>query len=141
MYKMKDVCKMTGLTEKAIRLYMEQKLVEPKVEEGIHRNSYSFEEKDVERLKDIATLRSAGFGIADIKMMIEDPTNISSLVEEKESLLKSEIEHMKSLRQTINRLTIEEHSDVTKLADAIEPRSAHRKETPKISRGTYPVIP
>ena len=134
MYKMKDVYQMTGLTEKAIRLYMDQKLVEPRVEEGIYRNAYYFEEKDIERLKDIAALRNAGFGISDIKMMIEDPTTISSLVEEKESLLKNEIEHMKSLRQTINRLTIEEHSDVTKLADAIEPRSAYKKETAKMSR-------
>ena len=65
--KMKDACKMTGLTEKAIRLYMEKQLVEPKVEEGVHRNAYYFNQEDVERLKDIATLRNAGFGLADIK--------------------------------------------------------------------------
>ena len=127
MYKMKDVCNMTGLTEKAIRLYMEKKLVEPKVEEGIHRNSYYFSEDDVIRLKDIATLRSAGFGLADIKMMIEDPTNISSLVDERESLLKREIEQMKSLRRSMNNLTIEEHSDLTKLSEAIETRLPKEK--------------
>ena len=43
MYKMKDVCKITGLTEKAVRLYVEQSLVEPKIEQGIYRNTYSFE--------------------------------------------------------------------------------------------------
>ena len=37
MYKMKQVCQMTGLTEKAIRIYMDQKLISPKVEEGIIR--------------------------------------------------------------------------------------------------------
>ena len=126
MYKMKDVCRMTGLTEKAIRLYMEKQLVEPKVEEGVHRNAYYFNQEDVERLKDIATLRNAGFGLADIKMMIEDPTNISSLVEEKESLLKREIEQMQSIRRTINRLTIEEHTDITKLTNAMDGESAKK---------------
>lgn len=131
MYKMKDVCRMTGLTEKAIRLYMEKKLVEPKVEEGVHRNAYYFEEEDVERLKDIATLRSAGFGLGDIKMMLDDPTNISSLVEERESLLKREIEQMKSLRRSMNNLTINEYTDVTKFTEAMS-MDAPKKETSRL---------
>ena len=129
MYKMKDVCQMTGLTEKAVRLYMEQKLIEPKTEEGVHRKAYYFDENDIERLKDIAALRSAGFALADIKMMFEDPANISRLVEEKESLLAMEIEQKKSVQEVLKHLSIEEHSNVTKLADAIEPRSTYAKET------------
>lgn len=50
MYKMKQVCQMTGLSEKAIRIYMDQKLITPQIEEGIHRNAYFFSEGDVERL-------------------------------------------------------------------------------------------
>lgn len=119
MYKMKDACQMTGLTEKAIRLYMEKKLVEPRMELGVHRNAYSFSEEDIERLKDIAALRGAGFGLSDIKLMIDDPANISSLVEERETLLQREIEQMKSLRRTINNLTIEEHTNVSKLTEAM----------------------
>jgi len=129
MYKMKDVCQMTGLTEKAIRLYMEQKLVEPRMEEGVHRKAYYFSDKDIERLKDIAALRSAGFALADIKMMLDDPANISRLVEEKEALLAMEIEQKKSVQEVLKHLTIEEHSNVTKLADAIEPRTTYAKET------------
>ena len=129
MYKMKEVCQMTGLTEKAIRLYMEQKLVNPRVEDGIHRKAYFFDDKDVARLKDIAALRSAGFALADIKMMFDDPANISRLVEEKEALLAMEIEQKKSVQEVLKHLTIEEHSNVTKLADAIEPRTTYAKET------------
>ena len=77
---MKDVCRMTGLTEKAIRLYMEQKLVEPRMEEGVHRKAYYFNDTDIERLKDIAALRSAGFALADIKMMLDDPANACCLL-------------------------------------------------------------
>ena len=131
MYKMKQVCQMTGLTEKAIRIYMDQKLVTPKVEEGTHRNAYFFSEEDVERLKDILALRNAGFSIAEIKQMLENPEMLSLLIEEKKELLAGEILQKLALQDTLKNLTIEEHSDVTKLADAIEPRSSYAKETPK----------
>lgn len=131
MFKMKEVCQMTGLTEKAIRVYMEQKLVEPKVEEGPHRKSYYFEEKDIERLRDIAALRSAGFSLADIKLMIEDPVNISALVEEREALITMELSQKKNVQEALRHLSIEEYNSVTKLADAIEPRSTFAKETKK----------
>lgn len=131
VYKIKEVCQMTGLTDRAIRLYVEQGLVEPEISEGIHNKAYFFCDENVERLKDIATLRNAGFSLADIKLMIEDPINISSLVEEKEALLEVEINRMKAVQETLNRLTIQEHNDVTKLADAIEPRSTYAKETPR----------
>ena len=131
MYKMKQVCQMTGLTEKAIRIYMDQKLISPQIEEGIHRKAYFFSEEDVERLKDIFALRNAGFSIAEIRQMLANPEMLSILIEEKKELLEGEILQKLALQDTLKNLTIEEHSDVTKLADAIEPRTAYAKETPK----------
>lgn len=131
MYKMKQVCQMTGLSEKAIRIYMDQKLITPQTEEGIHRNAYFFSESDVERLKDILALRNAGFSIAEIKQMLENPEMLSMLIEEKKELLEGEILQKIALQDTLKNLTIEEHSDVTKLADAIEPRTTYAKEASK----------
>lgn len=131
MYKMKEVCQMTGLTDRAIRLYVEQELVKPEIRDGIHNKAIFFSEADVERLKDIAALRNADFSIADIKLMIQNPENISSIVGEKEALLAVEIKRMKDVQDTLAHLSIQEHNDVTKLADAIEPRSVYAKETPK----------
>ena len=131
MYKMKQVCQMTGLSEKAVRIYMDQKLIHPKVEEGVHRKAYFFSESDVERLKDILTLRNAGFSIAEIKQLMENPQMLSLLIEEKKAVLEGEIQHKLELQKTLENLTIEAHSDVTKLVDAIEPRSTYAKETPK----------
>lgn len=131
MYKMKQVCQMTGLTEKAIRIYMDQKLVTPQIEEGIHRNAYFFSEEDVERLRDILALRNAGFSIAEIKQMLENPEMLSLLIEEKKEILEGEILQKLALQDALKNLTIEEHSDVTKLADAIEPRTTYAKEKPK----------
>jgi len=131
MYKMSEVCERTGLTEKAIRVYMEQKLVEPKVEEGIHRKSYEFSEKDIERLKDVSALRNAGFSIAEIKKMLDNPVNISALAAEREAALAEEIRKKTAVQDALKHLTIQEHSDVAQLADAVEPRSTYAKESPK----------
>lgn len=128
---MKEVCEKSGLTEKAIRIYMEQKLVEPQVEDGIYRKSYYFGEKDIERLKDISTLRSAGFSITEIKEMLDNPHHIAALVKQREEKLDEEIRKKQVVRETLQHMNIQEHSDVTKLADAIEPRSTYAKETPK----------
>lgn len=65
-YKMKQVCEQTGLTEKAVRLYVQKGLVQPVVEEGLHKNSITFTEKDIEELKQIAILRDADFSLAEI---------------------------------------------------------------------------
>jgi len=48
--KIHEVSLRTGLTEKAIRLYIQNGLIHPHVEEGIHRNSYTFSETDVKEL-------------------------------------------------------------------------------------------
>lgn len=128
MLKMKEVCIRTGLTEKAVRLYMEQGLIHPQVEDGIHRKSYSFTEKDVALLEDIATLRSAGFGIADIRQMLEQPEDLPKLLEEKQALLTAEIFQKQKLQEALSRLSLLEQGDTNKLANALRP-AVKNKET------------
>ena len=59
MYKIREVCHHTGLTEKTIRFYIEQKLITPKTEAGLHYKSYRFTDRDIQLLQDISALRSA----------------------------------------------------------------------------------
>lgn len=140
MFKMKEICELTGLTERAIRLYMEEELIIPEVREGIHNKAYFFDEKDVERLRDISTLRNAGFSIAEIKQMLESPANIPMLVQERMEALEKEIHHLKYIQETLKYLSIQEHNDVSKLADAIEPRSAYAKETPRYKKPRWVIV-
>jgi len=140
MYKMKEICELTGLTERAVRLYIEQELITPQVRDGIHNKAYFFNEDDVETLKNISTLRNAGFSLSDIKLMLENPSNISSLVKKKEEELEKEINHLKYIQETLKYLTIQEHNDVTKLADAIEPRSRYAKETPRYRKPRWVIV-
>ena len=68
--KIKDVIAETGLTDRAIRLYIENGLVAPSCSENYAgRKNIDFTEEDIETLKNIATLRKAGFSINEIKQL------------------------------------------------------------------------
>lgn len=121
MKKMKQVCRETGLSEKAIRLYIKQELIHPQIEEGIHRNSYQFTEKDVADLRDISTLRRAGFSMADIRQMQECPEQLPAMLEEKQTMLATDICQMQALQSALTRLSIAEQGDVVRLAEALRP--------------------
>ena len=70
--KIKDVIAQTDLTDRAIRLYIENGLVTPSFNENYKgRKNIDFSQEDVEKLKNIATLRKAGFSIAEIKLLKE----------------------------------------------------------------------
>lgn len=80
--KIKDVIERTELTDKAIRLYVDNGLVAPSIDESYSgRKSIDFSEEDVERLKNVALLRKAGFSIADIKEIIESEEKAKAVVE------------------------------------------------------------
>ena len=68
--KIKDVIARTGLTDKAVRLYIENELITPYTGENYTgRRSFDFSEENVQQLRNIATLRKAGFSLAEIKAL------------------------------------------------------------------------
>ena len=140
MYKMKEVCQQTGLSEKTVRFYVEQRLVDAKVEPGLHYQSLSFDDGDIQRLKDIAALRSAEFSISDIRRMLEDPDCIPGMVAEKERDIDEKIAAMNLIRSSLRGLSVADRTDVAQVADAIEPRSPLRRETPKHNRLLWLVV-
>lgn len=109
--KIKDVIEQTGLTDKAIRLYISNGLVAPSIEENYSgRKSIDFSDADVERLKNIALLRKAGFSISDIKNILDDESKTNEIVNkfiyEKEKDIKRDTETVNMLRGVLyNKLT------------------------------------
>ena len=86
--KMKEVLERTGLTDRAVRLYIANELVAPECSRGYTgRNSFDFSEEDVEALQKIALLRKADFSIEQIKALQsggeEAKTALSEYLEEK----------------------------------------------------------
>lgn len=70
--KMKELCAQTGLTERAVRFYVQEKLVVPLAQRRGGRTWLDFSPADVDRLRAISTLRKAGFTLEEIRAMIED---------------------------------------------------------------------
>lgn len=70
--KMKEVCAATGLTERAVRFYVQEQLVTPQAQRRGGRTWLDFSEEDVERLRAVGTLRKAGFTIDEIRSMGQD---------------------------------------------------------------------
>lgn len=80
--KMKEVLLQTGLTDRAVRLYIDNGLVAPDIEENYSgRKNIEFSETDIDRLKNIALLRKIGFSIPDIKGIAEGGENTKSIIE------------------------------------------------------------
>lgn len=71
--KIKEVIQQTGLTDRAVRLYIDNGLLNPSITESYSgRKSIDFTEGDVRQLNNVAMLRKAGFSITDIKSIIEN---------------------------------------------------------------------
>ncbi len=81
--KIKEVSKKTDLTERAIRLYIENGLIAPSVNESYSgRRNVDFSEEDVKTLKNISVLRKAEFSIGEIKLMQSQPEKSKEVLRE-----------------------------------------------------------
>lgn len=70
--KMKEVCAATGLTERAVRFYVQEQLVTPQAQRRGGCTWLDFSETDVDRLRAVGTLRKAGFTIDEVRSMVQD---------------------------------------------------------------------
>ena len=119
--KIHEVSLKTGLTEKAIRLYIQNGLIHPHVEEGIQRNSYTFSETDVKELEEIAVFRKAGFSLFEISLIKEMPEKLPELLNTKLTSLEVEIEEKKTIKEAISRLEANELGNVSQVANSLRP--------------------
>ena len=76
--QIKDVCRRTGLTERAVRFYIEKELLSPEKTWRNGREYLNFSEKDLCALNQIARLRRRFFTLEEIKTMQTRPDQRSS---------------------------------------------------------------
>lgn len=104
--RMKAVCEATGLTDRAVRFYIEEGLIAPDYTESYTgRKTFDFSESDVRQLQDIAVLRKFDFTVAEIRSMLLDPEQISPTVEALRERKRLAIEEEQALLQALERLT------------------------------------
>ena len=126
--RIKEVCKETGLTDKAVRLYINNQLLNPNYTENYAgRKNYSFNEDDVNILKRIAILRRYNFSVSDIKEMLENNKNISSVLDKHLNNTKQNFEESSMVLTNLNNAqnssvqTVEELCDI--LSENLEPNN------------------
>lgn len=129
--KIKQVCEQTGLTEKAVRLYVQQGLIHPITTTGTQKNSYEFTEDHIRELKVIAAFRQAGFGLSDIKLLQEHPEQLPAFLEEKQVLMTSNLENQGNILEALSRLNSWEKGSMDSVAKALEPVVKNKEPEPK----------
>ena len=80
--KIKAVSELTGLTARAIRVYIDERLIDPKFTENyLGRRSFEFSQDDIAALQSIAALRKYGFSIDEIRSILSDPQKSIAIIE------------------------------------------------------------
>ncbi len=118
--KIKTVCDMTGLTDRAVRYYIEEQLISPAYTENyLGRKSFDFTESDVQQLKDISVLRKFGFSIAEIKEMYSNPDQIFHIVKNLQQRKQVVIDEENTLLTALLRLDENHCYSLSELAECL----------------------
>lgn len=120
LMKMKAVCERTGLTDRAVRYYIEEGLIDPAyVENYLGRRAYAFSEEDVAALRDIVVLRKYGFSVAEIRQMQDAPALIPPLVEALRERKRGAIADEQALLDVLQRTEAADCADIRELTSAL----------------------
>ena len=107
--KIKQVCEQTGLTDRAIRYYIEEGLVAPAYTENyMGRRAYDFTEEDVAALTHVATLRKFGFTVEEIRTVQHTPSQsqrVLAQVRERKQAAAGEEQETLALLERLGKLT------------------------------------
>ena len=129
--KMKDVITETGLTDRAIRLYIENALVSPSCNENYAgRKNIEFSENDVEALKNVATLRKAGFSINEIKLLKQGSVPCRKTVEEFIEKTTAKIESDKAVVEKLEAVVMTEDLSIETICESLN-SVTEEKSVPK----------
>jgi len=130
--KIGTVCQMTGLSDRTVRYYIEEGLLNPAYTKNyVGRKSYDFTEGNVTLLQNISVLRKSGFSIADIKNMLEDPAQSREITQQLIDKKKQTIQTEQMLLDTLLQLDSNKAYTVPELAQALGSPVLDDIKTPK----------
>ncbi len=124
--KMKEVCALTGLSERAVRLYCEEGLLTPERNEVRGRVYLEFSEVHIEALQQIADLRAVGFSLEEIRTAQNEPHLIGRLIGDLRTRLEREQgEGARAIAQLKSAAEGELPADIGALCAALKPKRAY----------------
>lgn len=117
--KIKEVCQKTGLTDRAVRFYIENGLISPQENENyMGRRSFNFSNEDVKTLNTIATLRKSGFSIEEIQKLFTSDDTLS-IVNNRIDELRKEHKKCENILSTLKKAKNEKNLTLTKLEEIL----------------------
>jgi len=117
--KIKEVAKVCGLTEKAIRLYESKELIKPLSEEKNGRIYREYDDETVTRLRTISILRRASFSLEQIKEMLLFPFKTKSIFDDFLKTEEKELKFRSSLFDFSKNIDTDSLNNVDTLADIL----------------------
>lgn len=102
--KMKEVCEKTGLTERAVRFYVEKGLIAPASTEVRGRDYMDFSAENVEQLRVVSDLRKIEFSIGEIDAMQRTPEKIPEILAGYRERIEEDAQKKAQLVQALSRL-------------------------------------
>ena len=133
--KIKSVCELTGLTDRTIRYYIEEKLISPLYTENyLGRKTYNFSKKDIKELNDIAVLRKFDFTLDEIKSVINDAETSKEILSKVKDRTAQTVLDGQNKLSVLSQLSTEKTYTVAELAEELSKGSLDlpkHKETVK----------
>ena len=118
--KIKAVCELTGLTSRAVRVYIEEQLISPDFTENyLGRRTFDFCENDVAALKDIAILRKNGFSIEEIREMMTDAQKSIAIVQTVKNKMVRQVKEYNLRVQALSTIEGDRAYTISELAEAL----------------------
>ena len=119
--KIKEVMACTGLTDRAIRLYIANGLIVPQNQKSYTgRNSYDFTEADLTRLQQIALLRKAEFSLEQIKALQAGGDSARSALRDYLKERQEEYQRDEKVLQALKDVLCEDIPSVEELCHRLE---------------------
>lgn len=124
--KMKEVCSLTGLTERTIRFYVEKKLITPQTTIQNDRTYAEYTAADVDTLRNIAVLRRMLFSLEEIAQIQRSPKTIPQILTEYRERIEAESE-LRTEILAIDPEILRQSKNLGELARAMRIVSQHRQ--------------
>lgn len=118
--KLKEVCEVTGLSRKTIRLYEEKGLLVPQKESRGGREYREYTAEDVKTLQVVASLRKAWFTMEEIRRMQQDPAAIREIFPQYRAWLLAQKSQLDGLLAAAEQIELDSIADVEQLSAQIE---------------------
>ena len=133
--KIKSVCELTGLTDRTIRYYIEEKLISPLYTENyLGRKTYNFSDRDIKDLNDIAVLRKFDFTLDEIKLVINDAETSKEILSNVKDRTAQTVLDSQNKLSVLSQISTEKAYTVAELAEELSKASLdlpEHKETIK----------